>query len=222
MTRIASTPPMPGSAPMAEGLPRLVLATTNPGKLAELSALLAGVPYDLVSLSDVGIDQEVDEPGDTLEENASHKAASYARLGGLPTLADDSGLEVDALGGEPGPRSSRYAGPEATDADRIAFLLSKLDNIPEESWTARFRCVIALAQPGRPMELFTGECQGRIVRVPRGGNGFGYDPIFLLPQTGKTMAELTSSEKNRISHRSLAARKAMAALEREAAGHGAS
>ena len=207
---------------MAEGLPRLILATTNPGKLAELSALLAGVPYNLVSLSDAGIDQEVDEPGDTLEENASHKAATYARLGGLPTLADDSGLEVDALGGEPGPLSSRYAGPEATDADRIAFLLSKLDNVPEESWTARFRCVIALARPGRPMELFTGECQGRIVRVPRGGNGFGYDPIFLLPQTGKTMAELTSSEKNRISHRSLAARKAMAALEREVTGDGAS
>ena len=207
---------------MAEGLPRLVLATTNPGKLAELSSLLVGVSYNLVSLSDVGIDQEVDEPGDTLEENASHKAASYARLGGLPTLADDSGLEVDALGGEPGPLSSRYAGPEATDADRIAFLLSKLDNIPEESRTAHFRCVIALARPGRPMELFTGKCEGRIVRVPRGGNGFGYDPIFLLPETGKTMAELTSSEKNRISHRSLAARKAMAALEREAAGNGAS
>ena len=204
---------------MAEGLPRLILATTNPGKLAELSALLAGVPYNLVSLSDAGIEQEVDEPGDTLEENASHKAATYARLGGLPTLADDSGLEVDALGGEPGPLSSRYAGPEATDEDRIAFLLSKLDNIPEESWTARFRCVIALTRPGRPVELFTGECQGRIVRVPRGGNGFGYDPIFLLPRTGKTMAELTSPEKNRISHRSLAARKAMAALEREAAGH---
>ena len=207
---------------MAEGLPRLILATTNPGTLAELSALLAGVPYNLVSLSDAGIDQEVDEPGDTLEENASHKAATYARLGGLPTLADDSGLEVDALGGEPGPLSSRYAGPEATDADRIAFLLSKLDNVPEDSWTARFRCVIALARPGRPMELFTGECRGRIFRVPRGGNGFGYDPIFLLPQTGKTMAELTSSEKNRISHRSLAARKAMAALEREATGHRAS
>ena len=208
---------------MAEGLPRLILATTNPGKLAELSTLLAGVPYNLVSLSDAGIDQEVDEPGDTLEENASHKAASYARLGGLPTLADRLGPGGGRLGRRartsllPGTR-----GPEATDADRIAFLLSKLDNIPEESWTARFRCVIALARPGRPMELFTGECRGRIVRVPRGGNGFGYDPIFLLPQTGKTMAELTSPEKNRISHRSLAARKAMAALEREAEGHRAS
>ena len=198
--------------------PRLVLATTNPGKLAELADLLAGAPCALVSLADVGIDQEVDEPGDTLEENAVHKAMSYARMGGLPTLADDSGLEVDALGGEPGVRSSRYAGPDATDADRIAFLLGKLQNIPQERWTAHFRCVIALAAPGRPPRLFTGRCEGRIVAAPRGGNGFGYDPIFLVGESGKTMAELTAAEKNRVSHRAQAARNVAAALRLEYSG----
>ena len=194
---------------------KLLLATTNAGKLAELSELLADAPRVLVSLADVGIDREVDEPGETLEENAAHKARSYARLSGLPTLADDSGLEVDALGGEPGVRSSRYAGPGATDADRIAFLLGKLQNIPQERWTARFRCVMALAEPGRPLALFAGRCEGRIVAVPRGANGFGYDPIFLVDGAGRTMAELTSAEKNRVSHRAQAARKAVEALRRE-------
>ena len=198
---------------MAEVRPRLLLATTNRGKLAELSALLKGAPFFLVSLAEVGIEQDVDEVGSTLEENATLKATTYSRLSGLPALADDSGLEVEPLGGEPGPLSSRYAGPGATDADRIAFLLGKLENIPEERWNARFRCVIAIAWPREQVELFTGECEGRIIRDPRGSNGFGYDPVFLLPELGMTMAELSPQEKNRVSHRSAAVRKAAASLK---------
>lgn len=196
---------------------KLLIATRNRGKLRELKSLLAGVPFTLVSLDDVGVAEDVAETGATLEENAILKATTYARLSGLPTLADDSGLEVDALGGEPGPRSSRYAGEGATDAQRIAFLLKKLENIPEESWTARFRCVIAIAWPSEQVELYTGECHGRITRHPRGTNGFGYDPVFFLPQYGRTMAELSAEEKDRISHRGAAARKAAAALQQRAA-----
>ena len=112
--------------------------------------MLGDVPFDLVSLNDIGIDDEIEETGETFEENAALKAETYARLSGLPALADDSGLEVDALGGEPGVRSARYAGEDATDADRIAFLLQKLENVPQERWSARFRCVIALVWPGEP------------------------------------------------------------------------
>ncbi len=200
--------------------PKLLIATRNRGKLRELKTLLAGCPFNLVSLDDVGVAEDVAETGSTLEENAILKATTYARLSGLPTLADDSGLEVDALGGEPGPLSSRYAGEGATDAQRIAFLLKKLQNIPEELWTARFRCVIALAWPSEPVELYTGECHGRITRHPRGTNGFGYDPVFLLPELGRTMAELSAEEKDRISHRGIAARKAAAALRQRAARQG--
>jgi len=208
------------------GARKLLVASRNAGKLKELKALLAGVPFELVSLADVGIEDEVEETGATLEENAVLKATTYARLSGLPTLADDSGLEVEALGGEPGVHSSRYAGAGATDAQRIAFLHKKLQNIPQEKWNARFRCVIAIAWPVRqtqgklsePAELYTGECYGRIISQPRGLNGFGYDPAFLFPALGRTMAELSTEEKNRVSHRSIAARKAAAALRQRAAG----
>ena len=194
----------------------LLIATRNMGKLMELAPLLHDVPFTLVSLTEVGVDEDVQETGSTLEENAALKATTYARLSGLPTLADDSGLEVEALGGEPGPFSSRYAGEGATDAQRIAFLHHKLQNIPEEAWQARFRCVIAVARPSQRLELYNGECYGKIVREARGPSGFGYDPIFLLPELGKTMAELSLEEKNLVSHRSIAARKAAAALSREA------
>ena len=197
---------------------RLLIATHNPGKLIELTWLLGDVPFDLVSLADAGIHHQVDETGETFEQNAALKAETYARLSGLPTLADDSGLEVDALGREPGVRSSRYAGADASDDQRIAFLLQKLQNIPEQAWTARFRCVIAVVWPLEPVRLYTGECLGRIVREPRGTNGFGYDPVFLLPERGKTMAELSAEEKNRVSHRSVAARKAAAALRERVVG----
>jgi XTP/dITP diphosphohydrolase len=193
---------------------RLLIATHNPGKLSELTRLLGDVPFDLVSLADVGINHQVDETGETFEQNATLKAETYARLSGLPTLADDSGLEVDALDGEPGVRSARYAGDNASDADRIAFLLRKLDNILEADRTARFRCVIALARPGGPLELHPGACEGRILEAPRGSNGFGYDPVFFVPALGKSMAELTTEQKNRVSHRSAAARMASASLSR--------
>ena len=124
---------------------------------------------------------------------------------------------MDALNGEPGVLSSRYAGERTTDAQRVEFLLRKLDNIPEEDLSARFRCVIAVARPGRSVELHSGECRGRLIRTPRGDNGFGYDPIFLLPELGRTMAELASEEKNRVSHRARAARKAAEALTQQAA-----
>jgi len=192
----------------------LVLATRNAGKHRELSELMAGAPFRLVSLEDVGVEQEVEETGDTFEANAGLKATTYARLTGLPALADDSGLEVDALGGEPGVRSSRYAGQEATDPDRVAFLLEKLQNEGKGPWPARFRCVIAIAWGPEDLEFHTGECEGFIIDEPRGSSGFGYDPVFLLPDRGKTMAELSTDKKNLVSHRSRAARKAVDALKR--------
>ncbi len=206
------------------------MGTSNPGKLEELRALLRDVPFELVSLAEAGIGQSVEETGSTLEENATLKAETYCRLSGLPVLADDSGLEVDALGGEPGVRSSRYAGDEATDAQRIEYLLGKLGETPQDGRRARFRCVVAIAWPLRqaqgrllrqfqagPLELYSGECPGQIIDKPRGAFGFGYDPVFLLPELGKTMAELSPEEKNGVSHRSRAARKAAASLMQRAA-----
>ena len=190
----------------------LLIATRNAGKLEEISRLIAGAPIQTVSLADVGVDREVDETGETFEANSTLKASTYARLSGLPTLADDSGLEVDALGGEPGVRSSRYAGDDATDADRVAFLLGRLQNEGRGPWRARFRCVIAIAWRHDDVELHAGVCEGMVIDTPRGSNGFGYDPVFLIPDLGRTMAELSSVEKNRVSHRGMAVRKAATAL----------
>ena len=194
-----------------EGKPTLLVATHNAGKLAELRNLLRDAPYALASLADVGIDADVEETGATLEENAALKAVTYARLSGMLTLADDSGLEVDALGGAPGVYSARYAGAGASDADRIAKLLANLAS-RKPPWTARFRCVIAIARAGGAAELHAGVCEGVIIAKPRGENGFGYDPVFLLPEFGKTMAELSDAEKNRVSHRGLAARRVVGTL----------
>ncbi len=194
---------------------RLLVATHNMGKLAELRELLRGVPYELVSLSDVGIEFDVEETGSTLEENAELKATTYARLAGMRTLADDSGLEVDALGGAPGVHSARYAGPDATDADRIAKMLANLASHPQP-WTARFRCVIAIVAPDGEVELHEGACEGVIISEPRGDNGFGYDPAFLFPEHNRTMAELSDAEKNAVSHRGIAVRKAVEALRIDA------
>ena len=190
----------------------LLIATRNAGKLEEISRLIAGAPIQTVSLADVGVDREVDETGETFEANSTLKALTYARLSGLPTLADDSGLEVDALGGEPGVRSSRYAGDDATDADRVAFLLGRLQNEGRGPWRARFRCVIAIAWRHDDVELHAGVCEGMVIDTPRGSNGFGYDPVFLIPDLGRTMAELSPAEKNRVSHRGMAVRKAATAL----------
>lgn len=192
-------------------IPNLLIATHNAGKLAELRELLRGVPYTLVSLSEVGIELDVDETGATLEENAALKATTYAQLAGLLTLADDSGLEVDALDGAPGVHSARYAGPDATDADRIAKLLDNIAPHPQP-WTARFRCVIAIAAPEGDIELHGGACEGVIISHPRGDNGFGYDPAFFMPEQNRTMAELSDTEKNTVSHRAIAARKAAQTL----------
>ena len=190
----------------------LLIVTRNAGKLREISGLIAGAPFRTVSLADVGIDLEVEETGETLEANATLKASTYARLSGLPTLADDSGLEVDALGGEPGVRSARYAGEDATDADRVAFLLGRLQNEDGGPWRARFRCVIAIAWGHDDVELHAGVCEGMVIDSPRGANGFGYDPVFLIPELGRTMAELPPDEKGRVSHRGMAVGKAAAAL----------
>ena len=183
--------------------------------MRELAVLLDGAPAELVSLADVGIDVDVEETGSTFEANAALKARSYCALSGLPTLADDSGLEVDALGGEPGIYSARYAGEGATDEQRIARLYERLAAVQATDWDAHFRCVIAIVRPHTlesQIDFFEGVCDGRIVCPPRGDYGFGYDPAFLFPALGKTMAELSPAEKNRLSHRGMAARKAVAAL----------
>jgi XTP/dITP diphosphohydrolase len=173
------------------------------------------LPFELVSLVELGINTRVDEVGESLEENARLKATTLARESQLLTLADDSGLEVDALGGEPGRLSARYAGEGASDKDRVNYLLSRLEDVPAEKRSARFRCVIAIATPDGKVELCSGECRGVITPEPRGEEGFGYDPIFYLPGLGKTMAELTLEEKNRVSHRGRAVRKAIKLLRRK-------
>ena len=183
----------------------LLVATHNKGKLREYKELLRDLPVRLVYLDEVGIHEDVPETGSTFEENAVQKATAYARLSGLVTLADDSGLEVDALGGRPGIHSARYAGPNASDEDRIRKLLAELEGVPPERRTARFRCVIAVASPEGDVITEQGTVEGVIADAPRGHHGFGYDPIFYLPDRGCTMAELPPEEKNRISHRARAA-----------------
>jgi XTP/dITP diphosphohydrolase len=187
---------------------KLLLATNNQGKVREYRSLLRGIPYDIVTPSEEGIAADVEETGDTFEANAKLKAITLTKASGLLTLADDSGLEVDALDGAPGVRSARYAGTGATDADRISYLLKKLKNVPPEKRTARFRCVIAIAAPDGKVKICEGECRGIITSEPRGKHGFGYDPVFYLPEFGKTFAELSPEEKNRVSHRAKAAEKA--------------
>lgn len=190
-------------------MPRLMLATGNPGKVAELRGILA-LHLDLGGVSLLTPRDwptplpEVAETGTTFAENARLKADALASATGLPALADDSGLCVDALGGAPGLHSARWAGPGASDADRNAKLLLALADMPPERRTARFVCAAALAVPGSDTVAADGFCEGIILQAPRGANGFGYDPLFLLPDMGRTMAELTADEKNRLSHRALA------------------
>lgn len=189
---------------------RLLVATHNPGKAREIRALLDRVPVEVVTLKDLGIAEEVPEEGATLEENAVAKAVAYARLSGLWTLADDSGLEVDALGGEPGVHSKRFA---PTDPERIARLLERLEGVPWERRTARFRCVVALALPGDAVHRAYGTVEGRIAFRPAGSGGFGYDPIFFLQRLGRTLAQLSPEEKNAVSHRGRAVRAIRALLD---------
>lgn len=183
----------------------LLVATQNPGKRAEIKALLADVPgLRLLIPAEIGLLLDVPEDGSTYQENAAIKARAFASRSGLLTLADDTGLEVDALHGQPGLHSARFSPhPGATDADRRVLLLERLATHPRP-WFARFRCVVALAQPDGPIAFAEGICPGEIIPQERGENGFGYDPIFLLSETGRTMAELTMTEKNTLSHRARA------------------
>lgn len=192
---------------------KLLIATNNQGKARELVALLSDSMWECTTPAQEGITLDPEETGKTFEENAVIKARSFARASGLITLADDSGLEVEALNGAPGIHSARYAGPDATDAQRNDYLLARLSGVPWEKRQARFRCVIAIAFPDERLVLCKGECPGLIAFEPRGENGFGYDPIFYLPELGKTMAELTPEEKSRVSHRGRAIRKAREFLQ---------
>ncbi|MYD36648.1 MAG: RdgB/HAM1 family non-canonical purine NTP pyrophosphatase [Dehalococcoidia bacterium] len=186
---------------------RLLVGTGNPGKVREFRELLDGLPVELVTPADIGLDMEVEETGDTLEENALIKAQAYANAGGILTLADDSGLFVDALDGAPGVISARYGAPDArTDEDRVQLLLRNLVDVPDEHRGAAFRCVIVIAEPNEDtVRIAKGELRGIIRQAPRGTNGFGYDPIFVVPEYGKTVAELDSETKNALSHRGRAA-----------------
>lgn len=206
---------------------KLLIASTNPGKLREFQQILSeathlpGIQstfiFELVLPANLGIEMDVVEDGLTYAENAEKKAAAFCRASGLVTLADDSGLEVDALGGQPGLYSARYAPwPGATDADRRGYLLKNLGALPRP-WHAHFHCSLAIAVPGQEVHITEGNVAGEIIDEERGGNGFGYDPIFLLPHLGLTMAELTAEEKNRISHRALAVQAAVPLLARLAA-----
>jgi XTP/dITP diphosphohydrolase len=185
----------------------LLVATTSQHKLEEYRALLAGLPFELRSLVDAGIDEDVEETGATFEDNARLKAERYRDLSGLLTLADDSGLEVDALNGEPGVRSKRWAG-DVSDDDRNVRLLDLLAQVPEAQRTARYRCVIALAAPGQPTLFAEGSCQGRIADQPAGTQGFGYDPLFFVPELNQTFGQAPPEIKNRLSHRGRAAQAA--------------
>ena len=204
-------------------LPRLVIATNNPGKLREFEQLLAGCGFELVTPAQLGVEFAPEETGATFQENAKIKAIEAARICGLPALADDSGLEVDALDGRPGVVSARYAGGSRTDAtltdeQRVEIVLSEMEGVPEERRGARFRCVIALATPPGRVQTVEGVFEGRIGRAPSGRNGFGYDPIFFVPELGVTSAELPPEQKNEISHRGRAAREARRLLKDLAEG----
>jgi XTP/dITP diphosphohydrolase len=192
---------------------KLLLATNNQGKVREFHFLLKDCGVELFTPASSGIKLDVHESGANYEQNARLKAEAFASASGLLTLADDSGLEVDALNGEPGIRSSRYAGEGASDIQRVNFLLNKLKNVPSEKRAAHFCCVIAIARPQGSISFYSGRCDGLIIDQPRGTNGFGYDPIFLFPELGKTMAELPEEIKNTISHRARAAQKAYQALK---------
>jgi XTP/dITP diphosphohydrolase len=189
--------------------PTVVLATGNEHKAVELRALLGDLPVDFLLVRDVlGESAAVPEQGATFEDNAIHKARTICRATRLVSLADDSGLEVDALGGRPGVRSARFAHERATDAENNAALLRELEETAEPDRTARFRCVLALASPwNEEVQIAEGRCDGTIARDPRGSGGFGYDPLFVVAGLdGRAMAELSEQEKNSVSHRARAAR----------------
>jgi XTP/dITP diphosphohydrolase len=190
----------------------LLLATTNVHKLEEYRAIFSDVPFHLLSLHDVQLDLNVEETGTTFAENAELKALAYAHASGILSLADDSGLEIDALGGAPGVYSARFAGTETSYAERFRIILEQLHELPMGQRTARFRCAITIAEPSGYYQTVEGTLEGEIALAPRGEHGFGYDPIFFVPELGKTTAELTSEQKNNISHRGRAAQLAAVLL----------
>lgn len=190
----------------------LVLATRNEGKTQELKALLADFPVDIKNLTDFGPTPAIEEDGETFEENAVSKARFTAKVLGLPALADDSGLMVEALGGAPGVRSARYAGENATDLENNIKLLQELENV--ENRSAAFACTIAIAVPWGPALVYEGRCEGSITTEQAGTQGFGYDPVFYYPPLQKTFAQLSTQEKNRVSHRGQALRELRSEFEK--------
>lgn len=192
---------------------QLLIATGNPGKLHELKVLLGSLELEIISIDQAGVFYDIAETGSTFEENARLKAATLANQSGILTLADDSGLEVDALGGAPGVISARYAGERATDSQRNAYLVSQLEGIHYHERTARFRCVIAICLPQIETVAFHGVCEGYVAMRPVGRLNFGYDPVFYLPELAKTLAQIPRGKKNEISHRSKAVRQALPYLQ---------
>lgn len=193
---------------------RLIVATKNRGKLKEFAELLAHLPYDIVSMADAGIEDNIEENGTTFEENALIKAKSVWKATGDTVIADDSGLEVDYLNGAPGVYSARYAGEGATDGDKNRKLLHALEGVPADKRTARFVCAIAVIFPDGGNFTVRGTCEGYIATEPAGKNGFGYDPLLYVPEIGMTIAQMESSLKNNISHRGNAIRKMVEMLEK--------
>jgi XTP/dITP diphosphohydrolase len=193
---------------------RLLIATENPGKKREYDRLLACLSLELCTPEHLGLALTLQEDGESYVQNARIKALCYMQASQLPTLADDSGLEVDALEGAPGLRSARYAGGNANDVDRYRLLLQQLASVPWEKRTARFRCVLILAIPGGEVYTTEGTCEGIIAFEPQGNHGFGYDPVFYLPEQRQTMAQLRPAIKNRISHRARAVQQMLPILSR--------
>lgn len=200
---------MPGTSltPDTSGVQPLVLATNNPGKVREFRRLLADVPFAVRAPAEAGLRLEVVEDGCSYAENAALKARAFATAAGCVALADDSGIEVDALGGKPGMLSARYGGPGLDDRGRTALLLRELEGVPAEARTARYRAVVAVAFPGGAVRLFEATMEGAIGLAARGEGGFGYDPVFVVSD-GRTVAELSDGQKDEISHRGKAVRAA--------------
>ncbi len=197
---------------------RILVATHNRGKVAELSDILSDMAITWLTLEDAGITFDVEETGETLADNAILKATTYAQETGLLTLADDSGLEVDALDGRPGVYTARFGQPGFTPEQRYLYLLSQMSDVPWEARTARFRCVVALATPEGLLTTAEGACEGHITFEPAGTGGFGYDPVFFVSEKGMTMAELPAEEKHAISHRGRAMAQMAPLLRRHVQG----
>lgn len=186
---------------------RIIFATNNQDKMKEIHAIMADFPIEILSLKEAGIHADVEENGKTFEENAVIKAEAICKLTGCVTIADDSGLEIDALGGEPGIYSARYMGEDTSYRIKNANLIQRLDGVPDEERTARFVCAVAAAFPDAPTQTVRGTIEGRIGYEEAGENGFGYDPIFYLPEYGCTTAQMAPEDKNKISHRGRALEK---------------